>query len=473
MTWKRISGCGLVLASLMGRPAYSQTPAVDADRIVRLEFWVETVLTHQPGIPDDRLAEIGAWPNADIRALAIDAGALMQVMRTPSRLGFSFAINDQKPQPVRYTTNQLRRLREMACALVGTFAQSECKSRRLAVDTAPFLDRIRNLAIGARQGSADNFMARRGALVHSDIVMLGLATASEPLDVRPGESQSFRVTISDGRNTDLATGGAHWQLARMLLDEVTPPASSRPAPAKDEMVRLWYQATAAWMQREEYHDTKHLDRARQLFPDDAELLFLSGSLHETYGAPPYQTAARSAVLPTGIRIDIGSERSELREAERFFRRCIDVDPGHVEAHLRLGRVMVLTDRFADAADHLRMALSLASSTANGDSFLEYWGSLFLGEAEQALKHDDAARESFERAAALYPDAQSPRLALSALARRWGRRDAALVAIDRMFGLTKTRGIDSDPWWTYFAAQGRHAASLLDRLRKPFLFESEP
>ena len=64
-------------------------------------------------------------------------------------------------------------------------------------------------------------------------------------------------------------------------------------------------------------------------------------------------------------------------------------------------------------------------------------------------------------------AQSPGLALSALATRLGDRAGALAAITAVFILPRGPG-DEDPWWTYHKAQGRNDEELLTQLRRPFL-----
>jgi hypothetical protein len=97
------------------------------------------------------------------------------------------------------------------------------------------------------------------------------------------------------------------------------------------MVRRWYVATSGWMQSRERHDTVHLIRARQLFPDDAEVLFLSGCQQEIYASPMIQAVVRSAVLPTGYRVDVPLEGPALGDAETFFRHALKVNPGLVEA----------------------------------------------------------------------------------------------------------------------------------------------
>ena len=114
------------------------------------------------------------------------------------------------------------------------------------------------------------------------------------------------------------------------------------------MVRQWYRATAAWMQLREDHDKLHLDRARELFPSDPDILFLSACQRETYAGAPIQTAVRSAVLPTGVTLDVGSDRVELREAEGLFRRALEIKPDYAEARLRYGRVLGGLGKHAEA-----------------------------------------------------------------------------------------------------------------------------
>ena len=59
----------------------------------------------------------------------------------------------------------------------------------------------------------------------------------------------------------------------------------------------------------------------------------------------------------------------------------------------------------------------------------YHGSLFTGDAAEALGHMDEARAAYERAAVLYPMAHSPRLALSQMAAREGDTIAASQTLE--------------------------------------------
>jgi tetratricopeptide (TPR) repeat protein len=235
------------------------------------------------------------------------------------------------------------------------------------------------------------------------------------------------------------------------------------------MVRQWYRATASWMQLREDHDKLHLTRARELFPADPDILFLSATQRETYAGAAIQSAVRSAVLPTGVTMDVGSDRSELREAEFLFRQTLQVKPDYPEARLRYGRVLDALGKHAESAAALRRAVADLT-----DRQMLYYGELFLGAAEEALGNRDAARVSYEHAAELYPRAQSPLLALSKLARRYGDRGGALRAIDRLFALDgEERDAHDDPWWWYYVAQARDGESLLEAMQRPYLTERLP
>jgi tetratricopeptide (TPR) repeat protein len=160
---------------------------------------------------------------------------------------------------------------------------------------------------------------------------------------------------------------------------------------------------------------------------------------------------------------VESERGELRQAEVFFRRALALRSDLGEAHLRLGRVLGQQGHHADAAGELRQALTLVDADP-----LRYYGELFLGAEEEALGRFDAAREALDKAAALFPSAQSPLFGLSEVAWRRGDRAGALAAMQKVFELPNAgdSGRD-DPWWVYHVAQARNAEMLLDDVRAPF------
>ena len=54
----------------------------------------------------------------------------------------------------------------------------------------------------------------------------------------------------------------------------------------------------------------------------------------------------------------------LGEGQRWFRRCLDVDPGHVLAHVGLGNALRFLGRVEEAAEHYRMGVRLPGVTAS-------------------------------------------------------------------------------------------------------------
>jgi len=467
--------CFLLIAAAADAPSVRAQPRppgalVDDARLDRLERWVKAAARHEPGSADQEVTEVGSWAQRDLQTLWVDVDVLVKLMRNPGATAFSMAAPRQRtPQPIIYTKPQLRRLRALACAAVGIVADLRCLDSKAAADLDVDLLRLAARASAARlAGDGDNYILRRGALLHADVAMFADHNAVEPVSASqsPGPNR-VRIQISDGYQTDFGQVAVHWEIARLVLDAVKPHVADRPAPGRDEMVRQWYHATAAWMQHVEDHDTVHLDHAREIFPTDPDILFLSGSQRETYAAPRIQSAVRSAVLPFGVSFALGSEHAELRQAEGFLRRALEIKPDHVEARLRLGRVLGLLGRHADAARELRQALASVD-----EDVLRYYGELFLGAEEESLGHYDAAFDAYQRAAALYPTAQSPWLALSSLGHRRGDRAAALRALQQLFDLPSTVLDRDDPWWTYHAEQGRNVDELLEALRRPFLAERE-
>jgi tetratricopeptide (TPR) repeat protein len=134
--------------------------------------------------------------------------------------------------------------------------------------------------------------------------------------------------------------------------------------------------------------------------------------------------------------------------------------------MRHGRVLGGLAKHADAASELRRAAGELT-----DPQQLYYAELFLGAEEAALGNREAARAAYDRAARLFPQAQSPLLALSEIARRSGDRNGALRAADRLFALQDEPATErDDPWWMYYVAQARDADALLEALCQPYLAE---
>jgi tetratricopeptide (TPR) repeat protein len=176
----------------------------------------------------------------------------------------------------------------------------------------------------------------------------------------------------------------------------------------------------------------------------------------------YASAAIQSILEgqPSLRTDVQMPpaREELRMAERLLRQSIE-ENGPIEARVRLGRVLGRLGKHADAVSVLREVLPQVR-----DVRLEYFGALFLGSEEGALGHVDQARESLERAAALFPTAQSPWLALAEMLQRTGHRAAALDALRHLQQLPPDPEDREDPWRDYLRSFAADADQQIADMR---------
>jgi tetratricopeptide (TPR) repeat protein len=240
-----------------------------------------------------------------------------------------------------------------------------------------------------------------------------------------------------------------------VLDAITP------SPASDPGALVWYRAASSYLLHEGHlgEARAHLDIARRIFPSDAFFLLDSAYLHQNFSSVSVQAAAQD-LRDAGANPAVQSRRMELERAERFFRQTLGLDPGQTDARLRLGHTLGELGRHDEAAIELRRAIE---ARPNGPQL--YFAELFLGHEEQALGRSDAAKQHYENAAELYPKAQSPRLALSQLARQSGDRPGALRALRGVTALPPDEGYRWDPWWGYYNAHQEDSERLLDEMRK--------
>jgi tetratricopeptide (TPR) repeat protein len=289
-------------------------------------------------------------------------------------------------------------------------------------------------------------------MLEADVAIV-TTNALRPIDAdAPGADRPYKVQMIDGEATNFGLGEIHWAIGRSLLNAVTP--------QPDAMVNLWYRATGAWMLREQQFNPAHLERARDLFPNDAFIAFLSGANAEIYASPFVQSAIKTAVLPAGVVFKIGNESSELKLAEPLFQRAVRLDPAFAEARVHLGHVLLARGQFEDAINEL-------TAVEMREPLLRYYANMFLGAAREALGRVDAARAAYDQAAAIFPRAQSPYLALSALDARRGDRGAARKSIEQVLAFPRDAALRDDPWWRYGITPGRRASDLMEELTKVF------
>ena len=305
-----------------------------------------------------------------------------------------------------------------------------------------------------------NRLVHRGALLHMDAAMvLADDITARPLrEPRPSRFNGMAVLSTDGGFDGLDVTERHWEFGRTLLD------LTLPQPSEDRTARLWYVTAAAILANRSLlaDQSFHLRRANAIFPNDPDLLFANGCYYETLASPRVRPVIDSTIMPPHDRITAPSSGASWRLAEDFFRRASEARPDFAAARIRRGRTLDMLGRHVDAIRELR-----AGATHTADPALLYYAALFEGAAQESLGNVTMARESYERAAAGFPNAQSPQLALSRIARDRGDRATALAAAQRVF----TREVQSemdDPWWTYHLWFVRNLDELLAELRQPFM-----
>ncbi len=295
----------------------------------------------------------------------------------------------------------------------------------------------------AKRGDLNRIL-KLGAMLHTDVALLGLETWEyQDIGEATGAFADGRILIMPRKH--------HWEFARQLIGSIT---------SQDPMARQWYIAIAAHMQSQRLlgYAGQNVKLALERFPSDNRLLFYSGVLHELWASPVNQ----NILLPKQAKVSYGDKESELKLARQFFERAIGANPDFAEAHLRLGRVLGLLGQHSQAIKELQRA----ASTVN-DPKLSYYASLYLGYEFMVTVRPAEAREQYERAAALFPAAQSPLLALSQLARNDGDTQNALLFIQRVFALPRHDAWEDDPWWVYDLAHVRDADALVAEMQKTF------
>lgn len=392
---------------VFAQDARESHPALD-----RLLRWLDDVRLHTAGFGDPPATEVGSWSRSQLDTLVGD---------------------------IRHLSAFLHRARE---SRIGRVATLELYGRRLT------RDEVEKIFEGNRT-------LMRGAVLHADVAVF----VGDDLSRRTSTfNEGGNIIVEDGRRrSGVEYQTVHWQIGRSLLDAIMP------TPAGNPGALLWYRATSAFLLRDRYlgEAPAHLNRARQIFPDDPSLLLDTGYLHEKFSSASIQAAALD-LRESGGNPAVESRRAELERAERAFRQVLDLAPGHTEARLRLGHTLGELASHEEAAAELRKTLGASLQGAQ-----LYYAELFLGREEEALGNRVDAKRHFENAAELYPRAQSPRLALSELARRSGDRAGALRALRGVMPVRSTGLNDvehTDPWWDYYEVHRDDTDPLMGQMR---------
>jgi tetratricopeptide (TPR) repeat protein len=213
---------------------------------------------------------------------------------------------------------------------------------------------------------------------------------------------------------------------------------------------------------------RHMERAGALLPDDARIVLDRAGMVEIQGLSRSQQALSNEGAAQSTRVGIvrvGSGAQQAgrtmdqanAEAERLFRRALDLDPRLFEARLRLARLLILRTRSAEALAILRAA---PAGSAPSDKIGAFYVHLFSARAERTLGHLDAAADHAREALALFPDAQSALMASSQIAMLRADAAGAEAPLRHLATLPADTSQRLDPWWGYDLFTGRDPRPIL-------------
>jgi tetratricopeptide (TPR) repeat protein len=449
----RTSLLAAVLTALLSGGVMTAQPKDDPS-LVRLLRWLELVEVHTPGARDAAVAEVGSWAVNDLYLIP------SQLERIASFIEAARQLSVKDPAGFQHAREDAAAGRENSPVSIELY------------DKLFHIDVIERLFHG-------NQTLKRGAVLHADIGAFVIADPAEKAAQIYDESLRRHLVrmhlflderraahlVEDGRGVGIRQGSLHWRIGGQLLDLV------KPNPSDDAAVLLWYRAVSAFLLREgrlsELPD--HLEKAKELFPADGFAFLDSALLHQMYASPAIQAAvqdlrATKSAAPKSrwmVGAAVEPRMRELNQAEQFLREALKRTPNDAEARIRLGQTLGELGRHKEAAAELR-----AVPRPKLARQLAYLAELFLAREEHVLGWRSEAERHYENAAALYPTAQSPRLALSYLARQSGNRAAATRHLATIARRAPGSNVDpSDPWWFYYEPHKADAAALMNQMRQ--------
>ena len=183
-----------------------------------------------------------------------------------------------------------------------------------------------------------------------------------------------------------------------------------------------------------------LNRAVERIANDPGILLIQGTVKETQ-------ASRFIADLSGGRLDapasaVKPRDSSLIQAQTALEKALKLQPGLVEAKLRLAHVFAMKGDDAHAYSLITEVLAAKPSPA-----FKYLASLMGGAVLERTSQFDAAAKSYVEAILAMPDGQSAYVALANILHKSGQKAEAGAVMDRMFARGVV-GANADPWWTY-------------------------
>jgi tetratricopeptide (TPR) repeat protein len=182
-----------------------------------------------------------------------------------------------------------------------------------------------------------------------------------------------------------------------------------------------------------------IDKALRRYPKDPELELAQGIYHEREATDSIVDLSLIREIYMATRVE--TWRAGLLTAVDHYEQSLKAAADSSEAHLRLGRVHALLGNTRKATRELS---PLAASEAK--PAIRYLALVFLANLAENGGERDVAQSHYVEALVLYPDAQTPLLALSCLQDEAGDEAGARAWLERSFKAVNSH--QADPWWDY-------------------------
>ena len=428
-----------------GSATRGQDSAVDRtpDRVDRLRQWLEAVEQHEPGAADDALLRVASWDRMTLWRVWIDAGTIVSLVRDPNVLVFYAPI---EPEPFS-----------------GVLRVQDPRSLKSRVISYGWND-VKRLQLIAKEiagRGGENRMLTRAASLHADIVMLeaGQSLAPDPRASRalrrscsswPMVSrQAWTMPASTGRWADgcstrfgRGTRGSWGPILAQTRPFVCGIWRRRPTcrPSSSSMAGTSSARCSSFLAIQR---SCSLPRAHARC--SADLRFKTCSHRRRCRAICSISLAMKATSWARPSGSFGSRSSWIRSRPKLASG----------SGVSLGDEAGTRTRSSSCGERRwRRRIGCCSTTVRCSSVRRRRRSILM----------DESRRAYERAAELYPDAQSPHLAIGALAARTGDRAGALSAIQPV--LTGDDPLRSDdPWWSYYTSQARDLVGIVEALHE--------
>jgi tetratricopeptide (TPR) repeat protein len=231
----------------------------------------------------------------------------------------------------------------------------------------------------------------------------------------------------------------------------------------------WMQAVALY-----YHGADALESAGQwyerslsLCARDAETLLALGLVHERRATRNIHGLGCSLDSRTGVPGAASPSSAELATAEGYYRRALEIAPGHTELRLRLARTRQVSGKPSEAVTELQDVLA----QTRVEPGTVYVAELMLGAIHEAAGRLEPAVGCYRAALSAEPRAQVATIALSQALHRVGRHiEAGRVLAGWLEDASGLPPNDIDDWLTFELGTPARTATrpherLLGRLRQ--------